>query len=115
MNTIETLKEKIVKYNPGADLEVIDKAYRYAREMHGDQKRVSGEPYITHPLEVAHILADMQLDCDAIAAGLLHDVIEDTKIDDFNKKVFHLNKQTFILGLFSIDLASLLYIFELLK
>ena len=79
MNTIETLKEKIVKYNPGADLEVIDKAYRYAREMHGDQKRVSGEPYITHPLEVAHILADMQLDCDAIAAGLLHDVIEDTK------------------------------------
>jgi len=79
MNTIETLKEKILKYNPQANIELVEKAYNYAKDMHDGQKRVSGEPYILHPLEVAHILADMQLDRDAIIAGLLHDVIEDTK------------------------------------
>ncbi len=79
MNTLDSLKEKIKKYNPNIDVDLIDKAYNFAKDMHGAQKRVSGEPYIVHPLEVAHILADMQLDRDAIIAGLLHDVIEDTK------------------------------------
>ena len=79
MNTLDSLKEKIKKYNPNINIELIDKAYNFAKDMHGNQKRVSGEPYIVHPLEVAHILADMQLDRDAIIAGLLHDVIEDTK------------------------------------
>ena len=81
MITIEMLKDKIKSVNPDADTTLVEKAYEYAREMHGDQKRESGEPYISHPLEVAYILADMQLDSEAIAAGLLHDVIEDTKSD----------------------------------
>ena len=79
MNTLDSLKEKIKTYNPNINTELIDKAYNFAKDMHGAQKRVSGEPYIVHPLEVAHILADMQLDRDALIAGLLHDVIEDTK------------------------------------
>ena len=81
MITIEKLIDKIKSVNPDANTELVEKAYEYAREMHGDQKRESGEPYISHPLEVAYILADMQLDSEAIAAGLLHDVIEDTKSD----------------------------------
>ncbi len=81
MITIEKLIDKIKSVNPDANTELVEKAYEYAKEMHGDQKRESGEPYISHPLEVAYILADMQLDSEAIAAGLLHDVIEDTKSD----------------------------------
>lgn len=81
MITIEKLIDKIKSVNPYANTELVEKAYEYAKEMHGDQKRESGEPYISHPLEVAYILADMQLDSEAIAAGLLHDVIEDTKSD----------------------------------
>jgi len=72
------LIEKIKKYNPQCDWDLIDKAYKVSKEAHKGQQRASGEPYITHPLEVAHILADMELDCVSIVAGLLHDVIEDT-------------------------------------
>ncbi len=65
-------------YSPG-DVELIKKAYEYAKEAHADQKRLSGEPYICHPLEVACIIADLALDKDTVVAGLLHDVIEDTQ------------------------------------
>ena len=72
------LIEKIKKYNPGCDLALIDKAYAISKKAHDGQLRESGDPYISHPLEVAHILADLELDCTAIIAGLLHDTVEDT-------------------------------------
>lgn len=74
----EELKEKIRKYNAGCDFELLDKAYAMAEKAHDGQLRESGEPYITHPLEVAHILADLEMDCTTIIAGLLHDTVEDT-------------------------------------
>ncbi len=76
----EVLMEKIKKYNKNAeeDRDLIYKAYLLCKEKHGDQLRHSGEPYFVHPYEVTRILADMELDKDAIIAGLLHDVIEDT-------------------------------------
>ena len=66
------------KYHPSADITMIEKAYRVASEAHKDQKRKSGEPYIIHPLCVAIILADLELDKETIVAGLLHDAVEDT-------------------------------------
>ena len=76
----EVLMERIEKYNKNAqeDRDLIYKAYLLCKEKHGDQLRHSGEPYFMHPYEVTRILADMELDRDAIIAGLLHDVIEDT-------------------------------------
>lgn len=76
----ETLMEKIRKYNKNADKDepMLLKAYQRCREEHANQLRHSGEPYFVHPYEVACILADMELDSEAIVAGLLHDVIEDT-------------------------------------
>lgn len=78
MKTINELIEKVLSYNPKADVEVIKKAYIFSREAHCSQKRVEGSPYIHHPLAVADILADMKLDTATIAAGLLHDTVEDT-------------------------------------
>ena len=66
------------KYHPSDDITMIEKAYNIAREAHKDQLRKSGEPYIIHPLCVSIILADLELDKETIAAGLLHDVVEDT-------------------------------------
>ena len=60
------------------DLALIDKAYQLAYQMHGDQKRLSGAPYISHPIAVACILVEMGMDSESVAAGLLHDVVEDT-------------------------------------
>lgn len=74
----EELIRSIRKYHPSTDISMIEKAYRVAAEAHKDQKRKSGEPYIIHPLCVAIILADLELDKETIAAGLLHDVVEDT-------------------------------------
>ena len=68
----------VKKYHPSDDISLIEKAYRVAADAHKDQKRKSGEPYIIHPLCVAIILADLELDKESIAAGLLHDVVEDT-------------------------------------
>jgi GTP pyrophosphokinase len=78
MKTINHLIEKILSYNPNADIELIKKAYIFSREAHCSQKRIEGSPYIHHPLAVAEILADMKLDTATIAAGLLHDTVEDT-------------------------------------
>lgn len=75
------LIDKIKRYHPSAgDLSAIDKAYNFAKKAHGDQKRKSGEPYIIHPIHTALILADLELDKESIMAGLLHDVMEDTKV-----------------------------------
>ena len=73
---------RIRKYHPSTDVSLIEKAYKLAVEAHGDQRRKSGEPYIIHPLWVAIILADLEMDKETIAAGMLHDVVEDTKFTE---------------------------------
>lgn len=74
----QELIKSIRKYHPSDDISLIEKAYTIAYEAHKDQKRKSGEPYIIHPLCVAIILADLELDKETIVAGILHDVVEDT-------------------------------------
>ena len=78
MIRINDIIDKVTEYYPQADFDVIDRAYIYSARVHDGQVRLSGEPYLSHPLEVAGILADMKLDVVSVAAGLLHDVIEDT-------------------------------------
>ncbi len=72
------LKELIVKYNPNANFALIEKAYDHSKNAHEGQARVSGDPYIIHPVEVGCILAELEMDENSIAAGILHDTIEDT-------------------------------------
>ena len=72
------LIETVYEYRPGTDISMIEKAYRLAYDMHKEQKRKSGEPYIIHPLCVAITLAELELDKETIVAGILHDVVEDT-------------------------------------
>ncbi len=74
----DELVEKIKKYHPAKDYSMLEKAYHLARDAHEGQYRKSGEPYIIHPLKVAILLAELELDMESIVAGLLHDVIEDT-------------------------------------
>lgn len=74
----DQLIRTIQQYHPSSDVSMIDKAYAIASEAHKDQKRKSGEPYIIHPLCVAIILAELELDKETIVAGILHDVVEDT-------------------------------------
>ena len=74
----ESMRRTILRCMPGADMELIDRAVRYAQEQHEGQKRKDGSPYIIHPLAVAEIVAEMGLDTDAILGALLHDCIEDT-------------------------------------
>ncbi len=76
--TIDSVLEKVKKYNPSVDEKAIRNAYDFAFHAHENQTRFSGEAYITHPLAIADILADMQMDTPTIIAGLLHDVVEDT-------------------------------------
>ena len=75
---LDSLLEKIKKYNPTGDFAMVEKAFNYAVEKHKGQKRASGEPFAIHPIAVANILADMEMDTSSIAAALLHDVVEDT-------------------------------------
>src|SRR5215813_11593022 len=72
------LVERVKRYNPATDEDLLNRAYVYAMKAHGSQTRASGDPYFTHPLEVAAILTDLKLDDATIAAALLHDTIEDT-------------------------------------
>lgn len=74
----DDLIRSIRKYHPSDDISMVEKAYRMASDAHKEQKRKSGEPYIIHPLCVAIILADLELDKETIVAGILHDVVEDT-------------------------------------
>jgi len=75
---INDIVDKVTDYAADADLDIIERAYIYSARVHEGQVRLSGEPYLSHPLEVAGILADMKLDPESVAAGILHDVIEDT-------------------------------------
>lgn len=85
---LETLLDKIKSYMDDPDLEMVKKAYSYAEEAHQGQYRVSGEAFVDHPLGVAIILADLELDIISIVSSLLHDVVEDTEItsDDIEKE-----------------------------
>jgi len=93
---INDIIDKIADYVPDADLDIVKRAYIYSARVHEGQVRLSGEPYLSHPLEVAGILADMKLDPESITAGLLHDVIEDTSAtpqeikDLFGPEVLHI-------------------------
>ena len=90
------LVEKVLSYDPAADEALLNRAYVYAMKVHGHQKRASGDPYFSHPLEVAAILTEYELDDATIAAALLHDTIEDTdttraEIDElFGKEIGNL-------------------------
>ena len=78
MIRVNDIIDKVSEYHPEADLDIIKRAYIYSARVHEGQVRLSGEPYLSHPLEVAGILADMKLDVISVTAGFLHDVIEDT-------------------------------------
>ena len=78
MTQLQTLIEEIPKYQPGADLDVLARAYQFSAASHQGQQRASGEPYLSHPLEVANLLVDFKMDVTTVTAGLLHDVLEDT-------------------------------------
>ncbi len=84
----EKIEKTIKGYHPSDNIEILKKAYDYAYNAHKDQKRLSGEPFVVHPLYVALILAGLNLDKETIVAGLLHDVVEDTErsIDDISKE-----------------------------
>jgi GTP diphosphokinase / guanosine-3',5'-bis(diphosphate) 3'-diphosphatase len=96
MIRISDIIDKVTEYHPDVDLELINRAYIFSAKVHDGQTRLSGEPYLSHPLEVAGILADMRLDVVSVAAGLLHDVIEDTHAtpeelnDFFGAEVLHI-------------------------
>ncbi len=87
MVRINDILDTVIEYNPEADLHLIERAYIYSAQVHEGQMRLSGEPYLSHPLAVAFILSKMKLDVESIAAGLLHDVVEDTHAtkDDIEK------------------------------
>ncbi|MDM8538624.1 bifunctional (p)ppGpp synthetase/guanosine-3',5'-bis(diphosphate) 3'-pyrophosphohydrolase [Desulfobacterales bacterium HSG17] len=78
MVRITDIIDKVMEYAPDADLDLIDRAYIFSARVHDGQVRLSGEPYLSHPLEVANILAEMKLDPISISSALLHDVVEDT-------------------------------------
>jgi GTP pyrophosphokinase len=82
ISTINGLIDKVFSYNPEADFNLLRRAYAYSKEAHIRQKRMEGSPFIEHPLAVAAILTDMRMDSTTIAAGLLHDTIEDTDTTD---------------------------------
>jgi GTP diphosphokinase / guanosine-3',5'-bis(diphosphate) 3'-diphosphatase len=90
------LVDRVKQYNPEADEDLLNRAYVYAMRAHGEQKRASGDPYFSHPLQVAAILTDLKLDDATVAAALLHDTIEDTdatraEIDKlFGQEIGHL-------------------------
>src|ERR1700757_4781574 len=90
------LMKQVRAQRPNDDLVIIERAYEYALQHHAGQSRASGEPYFVHPLGVAQILSDMKMDPNAIAAGLLHDLVEDTSVTivdvrkEFGEQVAHL-------------------------
>jgi GTP pyrophosphokinase len=88
MATLSKILDEIQSYLPGCNTRIVEKAYEWAARIHEGQTRKSGEPYLSHPMEVAYILAQMKLDLPTIAAGLLHDVVEDSQvsIEDIKKE-----------------------------
>src|SRR5712664_676650 len=101
------LVERVRKYNPHTDEDLLNRAYVYAMKAHGEQKRLSGDPYISHPLEVAAILTEHQLDDATIAAALLHDTIEDTEATRAEiDQLFGRDIGRLVEGLKKLDLVS---------
>jgi len=88
MADIESIINRVQSYSPQGDMDLIRRAYEFAVEAHKDQKRLTGDPYITHPLAAAEILADLEMDVPSVAAALLHDVVEDQgkSIDEIKSK-----------------------------
>src|SRR5574341_2694353 len=78
MLRLDDIIHRVQSYNPGADSDIIKKAYVYSARVHQGQLRQSGEPFLVHTVEVAGILTDLRMDVSSVAAGLLHDTIEDT-------------------------------------
>jgi GTP pyrophosphokinase len=78
MVRLDDIIEKVLLYNPGADLDALRKAYVFSAKVHQGQVRLSGEPYLTHPMEVAAVLVELKMDIPSVVTGLLHDTIEDT-------------------------------------
>src|SRR5512139_1292351 len=74
----EDLAATVLRYHPGESLELVQRGYVVSAKYHKGQLRMNGEPYLTHPIEVAHVLAEMRLGAVTVTAGLLHDVLEDT-------------------------------------
>ena len=72
------LVDRVLEYDPGADEALLNRAYVFSMQAHGSQKRASGDPYFSHPIEVAGILTDLRLDDETIATAILHDTVEDT-------------------------------------
>jgi len=93
---IDTTIERVTAYSLGADTEMLRRAYEFAEKAHAGQERLTGDPYISHPLAVANILAEIQADPVAVAAALLHDTVEDTGVaiadieQQFGERVAHL-------------------------
>lgn len=112
MIRINDIIDKVTEYYPDADLDIIDRAYIFSAKVHDGQVRLSGEPYLYHPLAVAGILADMKLDVVSVAAGLLHDVIEDThatleEINEmFGKETTHIVSGVTKLSVLPFDSSS---------
>jgi GTP pyrophosphokinase len=108
--TFRELLARMRAARPNDDLEIIEKAFDYSQRLHAGQLRASGDPYLTHPLEVALVLAEMKMDPTAIAAGLLHDSVEDTSITieeierEFGQQVAHIVEG--VTKISKIDLAS---------
>src|SRR6476620_12749863 len=96
MIRLEEMLDRVEKYHPGDNLDLIRRAYIFSAKEHKGQVRASGEPYLTHPLEVSNILAEMKMDAVTVSVGLLHDVVEDTlttleKIEElFGPEVAHI-------------------------
>jgi GTP pyrophosphokinase len=96
MIRINDIVDRVLEYNPDANTDIVERAYIFSARVHQGQMRLSGEPYLSHPLEVAGVLSELKLDPESIAAGLLHDVIEDTKAtqeeieDMFGPEVTHI-------------------------
>src|SRR5512142_596532 len=105
----ELLKE-VRENRPNDDLDIVKKAYEFALKHHAGQNRASGEPYLMHPVEVAHIVAQMKLDSATVAAALLHDTVEDTGVTiadiqkEFGEQVAHMVEG--VTKISKIDFAS---------
>src|SRR5215510_13400558 len=76
--TLGDLLDKVRTYNAAAPIDLVQEAYDFSAAVHKGQRRLSGEPYLTHPVQVAGIIADLRLDVPSVATGLLHDTVEDT-------------------------------------
>ncbi len=110
--SIKSLVNQIQAYNPDAEVELLERCYRFAQEAHEGQQRKSGEPYFTHCLKTAEILAELRLDTHTICAGLMHDVLEDTGITRqemqvrFGTNIANLVEGVTKIGQYKLSIAS---------